>query len=71
MITEEEKERRRKEYITELNMFLSDCDDEYIEYRLSHKTEADFAYEKWINGEITYEELLLELHGCLDTLYPA
>jgi len=71
MITEEEKERRRKVYITELNMFLSDYDDEYIEYRLSHKTKADLIYEKWINGEITYEELLLELDEDIDTIYTA
>ena len=60
-ITEEEKNRRRKEYIKNFNMNLSGFDDEYIKWRLSHKLEVDYIYEKWINGEITSEQLEKEI----------
>lgn len=68
MISEEEKERR-KEYNTNLNMFLADCDDEYIEWRLSHKTDVDYLNEKWINGEMELDELIRLTYECLDNGY--
>ncbi len=68
MITEEEKIRRRKEYIKNRNITLSDFDDEYVEWRLSNKTEEDYIYEKWINGEITKEELCKEINEYIKNL---
>ena len=58
MISEEEKKIRRQEYETNLNMFLADCDDEYIEYRLANRPDKmDLIYERWINGEIELDEV--------------
>lgn len=68
MITEEEKKRRRAIYNKNLNMILSDYDDEYIEWRLSHKTEEDYIYEKWINGEIEFDELRKLINSSLNNM---
>lgn len=62
-ITEEEKERRRKEYETNRNICLSDFDDDYIERVLSNRPDPlDLIYERWINGEITLDELSKEVN---------
>ena len=67
-ITEEEKKRRRAIYNKNLNMILSDYDDEYIEWRLSHKTEEDYIYEKWLNGEIEFDELRKLINSSLNNM---
>lgn len=56
-ITEEEKERRRKIHQINHNITLSGFDNDYIDFRLSHKLEVDYIYDKWINGDITFEQL--------------
>ena len=62
-ITEEEKERRRKEYETNRNICLSDFDDDYIEKVLSNRPDPlDLIYERWINGEITFDEVSKEVN---------
>ena len=62
-ITEEEKERRRKEYEKNRNISLSDFDDDYIEHVLSNRPDPlDLIYERWINGEITSDELSKEVN---------
>ncbi len=66
-ITEEEKERRRKIHQTSLNITLSDFDDEYIKWRLSHKLEVDYIYDKWINGDITFDELQIEIDNYINS----
>ena len=58
MITGEEKKRRREIHETNFNISLSGFDDEYIKWRLSHKTEEDLIYERWINGEIEFDEVV-------------
>ena len=62
-ITEEEKERRRKEYEKNRNISLSDFDDDYIQHVLSNRLDPlDLIYERWINGEITSDELSKEVN---------
>ena len=62
-ITEEEKERRRKEYEKNRNISLSDFDDDYIQKVLSNRPDPlDLIYERWINGEITSDELSKEVN---------
>lgn len=62
-ITEEEKERRRKEYETNRNICLSDFDDDYIQKALSNRPDPlDLIYERWINGEITSDEVSEEVN---------
>lgn len=60
-ITEEEKERRRKIHQTNHNITLSGFDNDYIDFRLSHKSKLDLIYDKWINGDITFEQLEKEI----------
>ena len=62
-ITEEEKERRRKEYEKNRNICLSDYDDDYIQQVLSNRPDPlDLIYERWINGEITFDEVSKEVN---------
>lgn len=62
-ITEVEKERRRKEYETNRNICLSDFDDDYIQKALSNRPDPlDLIYERWINGEITSDEVSEEVN---------
>jgi hypothetical protein len=62
-ITEEEKERRRKEYEKNRNICLSDYDDDYIQQVLSNRPDPlDLIYERWINGEITSDEVRNEVN---------
>jgi hypothetical protein len=62
-ITEEEKERRRKEYEKNRNISLSDFDDDYIRKVLSNRPDPlDLIYERWINGEITSDEVSKEVN---------
>ena len=62
-ITEEEKERRRKEYEKNRNISLSDFDDDYIQHVLSNRPDPlDLIYERWINGEITSDEVSKEVN---------
>ncbi len=62
-ITEVEKEKRRKEYETNRNICLSDFDDDYIQKVLSNRPDPlDLIYERWINGEITSDEVSEEVN---------
>lgn len=63
MISKEEKIRRRKNYEKNLNMNLSGFSSSFAKDRLANRpNEEDLIYEKWINGEITFNELKKEIN---------
>lgn len=66
-ITEEEKERRRKIHQTNHNITLSGFDNDYIDFRLSHKSKLDLIYDKWINGDLTFEQLQIKINDYINS----